>query len=147
MAGLGGVVGVLLGWLGYQVGTRDEEANANGSVHGKLAKIREEVVNKSAIKSIQKGYETYDGDRTSNKPNITITINEVNPDKCIVILNSTQTGLARVPSTDSATSYVYTPALYSLSATQLVVSFSGDFDGVGSNYYYNDFSWQVIEFY
>lgn len=43
MAGLGGVVGVLLGWLGYQVGTRDEEASANGSVHAKLAKVREEM--------------------------------------------------------------------------------------------------------
>lgn len=40
MAGMGGVIGTVLGWLGYSVGLRDDAASANGSVHGKLKDIK-----------------------------------------------------------------------------------------------------------
>ena len=40
MAGLGDVVGVVLGWLGYQVGLRTDVADATGSLHAKVAEAK-----------------------------------------------------------------------------------------------------------
>jgi len=36
MASLGGIVGTILGWLGYQMGLRTDTADAAGSLHAKV---------------------------------------------------------------------------------------------------------------
>jgi hypothetical protein len=40
MAGIGGVVGIVLGWLGYQVGQRTDAAAADGSLHARVADLK-----------------------------------------------------------------------------------------------------------
>jgi len=43
MAGMGGVIGTVLGWLGYSVGLRDDAASESGSLHGKLKDVKNRV--------------------------------------------------------------------------------------------------------
>lgn len=82
------------------------------------------------VKSVQRGYTSggeYDDD-------VTITINTINPNKAIVILNASMSQHA-----DSG--QVHTPYVVSLTSTVLTV---------GNHYTPHDaekFSWQVIEFY
>lgn len=45
MAGLGGVLGTIIGWLGYQVGQRADVADANGTLHSKTADVKSYLVN------------------------------------------------------------------------------------------------------
>lgn len=40
MAGLGGVIGTVIGWVGYQVGLRTDSASSSGSLHAKIAELR-----------------------------------------------------------------------------------------------------------
>lgn len=69
----GGVIGTIIGWLGYHLGLRTDAASSTGSAHGKLGDIKSYLVNTiyayltgtvmasnllahgSAIKSIQRG--------------------------------------------------------------------------------------------
>ena len=44
MAGLGGLVGTLLGWMGYQVGQTTDAGSASGSVHAKLKYINDTLI-------------------------------------------------------------------------------------------------------
>ena len=64
MAGMGSVIGVVLGWLGYQVGQRTDGASSSGSVHSKIGNIQNGVngllasptiANGSAVKSVRRG--------------------------------------------------------------------------------------------
>lgn len=41
MAGLGGVIGTVLGWLGYHVGLRTDAASATGSLHAKVSDVKD----------------------------------------------------------------------------------------------------------
>jgi len=41
MAGLGGVIGTVLGWLGYQVGQRTDAASSTGSLHAKVSDVKD----------------------------------------------------------------------------------------------------------
>ena len=83
----------------------------------------------SPIKSIQRG--THAGGASDD--DITITINTVNPAKCIVILNSSITA--------HPNSTVYAPILKNITSNSLVVSKSR----MGSQTEV-PFSWQVIEY-
>ena len=47
MAGQGGVIGTILGWVGYQLGMRADAASATGSLHAKVKDV------KSAVSSVQ----------------------------------------------------------------------------------------------
>ncbi len=50
MAGLGGIISTVLGWLGYQMGQRGDVADASGSLHAKFAAFR------SAFTDARAGY-------------------------------------------------------------------------------------------
>lgn len=90
-------------------------------------------VPKSAVKSVQRG--THGG--SSSTENITININSVNPDKCLVLIS--------LPRNSWTYAHDYFPQLVSIAATSITVSPSGSYsDGVMSP---SSFSWQVIEFY
>lgn len=81
-----------------------------------------------SIKSVQKGVATTHGN---------ITINSVNPSKCIVLLNGTSIAYNSVG---------FLPLVAKLTSTALTVynSETGDTGRRGDTYTY---SWQVIEFY
>ena len=85
---------------------------------------------RGAVKSVQRGV------NTGTTSNLVITINPVNPDKCLVLLNTSYTG-------NSGTFNL--PSLVSLTETELTVSpnaINTSSGTIGST-----FSWQVIEFY
>lgn len=52
MAGFGGVIGTILGWLGYQVGQRTDAASASGSLHAKVGDLKN--FTSSFLNSLQK---------------------------------------------------------------------------------------------
>lgn len=52
---LGGIIGTVLGWLGYHVGQRTDAANAIGSLHSKITDVKNTLSSQSAIKSVQRG--------------------------------------------------------------------------------------------
>lgn len=45
MAGQGGVIGTILGWVGYQLGMRTDTASATGSLHAKVKDVKSAVSN------------------------------------------------------------------------------------------------------
>lgn len=50
MAGLGTVVGTVLGWLGWNIGQRTDAASSSGSLHGKVKDVKNQaVVNYNAL--------------------------------------------------------------------------------------------------
>ena len=79
-----------------------------------------------AVKSVQRGV------AKTNGSGLTININTVNPNKCLVVLNA-------------STSNSYLPMLRSITSNTLTVSEVGNFSS--GEFYSYDFSWQVIEFY
>ena len=84
----------------------------------------------SVIKSIQRGV-------ISDKSyEVTVNINKVNPDKCMVILNG---GISDVD--NSYSQNILSPYLVSLTDTTLTVNVSGAVDKMTTTV-----SWQVIEF-
>jgi hypothetical protein len=85
---------------------------------------------RGAVKSVQRGVQA------SKNTVSTITINPVNPDKCLVLLDSDYIG-------NSGTFNL--PSLVSLTSTELTVSSVGINNSVGVSG--GNFSWQVIEFY
>nr|DAO46632.1 MAG TPA: hypothetical protein [Caudoviricetes sp.] len=92
------------------------------------------LLNRGAVKSVQRG--NVQGTGTSSTPiDVTINISEVNPDKCIVIVNASETygGDTYVPGISVKGLEGASLALHvSLSRGQLR---------------FLNFSWQVIEFY
>ena len=90
-------------------------------------------VPKGAVKSVQRG--VHGG--SSDTSNITININSVNPNKCLVLLSQHRNSWTYAND--------YRPQLVAITATSITVSPSGTYsDGVMSA---SSFSWQVIEFY
>lgn len=129
MAGQGGVIGTILGWVGYQLGMRTDAASATGSLHAKVkaftdnytptrASYLDRKISQSGIKSVQRG--THSGDTSKD---ITISISTIDPSKAFVILNFSYEG-------------TYMPALKSLLSNSFTTTKSTSM-----------FSWQVIEFY
>ena len=43
MAGQGGVIGTILGWVGYQLGMRTDTASATGSLHAKVKTVNDRI--------------------------------------------------------------------------------------------------------
>lgn len=43
MAGQGGVIGTILGWVGYQLGMREDAASATGSLHAKVKTANDRI--------------------------------------------------------------------------------------------------------
>lgn len=82
---------------------------------------------KSAIKSIQRGTFT-----SYKNENISITISEVNPDRCVVILDGVGTTY----------NYPTSVSLVSLTENTLTVQTPS----LSSSTYAGTYSWQVIEF-
>lgn len=90
----------------------------------------------SAVKSIQKGTVTISTSST------TITISEVNPDKCLVLFD----GLAAYYNSSSSTSgySIWYPYLYSITSTTLIIGRTGINSSAATD---STVSWQIIEFY
>lgn len=82
MSGIGGIIGSVVGWMGYQVGLREDSASSSGSLHAKVGNIAEKdiVANGSAIKSIQRGSISFGTSVTSR----TATISEVTTGKTML---------------------------------------------------------------
>jgi len=89
MAGQGGVIGTILGWVGYQLGMRADAASATGSLHAKVKDVKsavstiagKNIINHgSAIKSIQRGTIQLSTSETSK----TATISSVNTSKTML---------------------------------------------------------------
>lgn len=153
MAGLGGVIGIVLGWLGYQVGQRTDAADVAGSLHAKTTAIVEDTAvigtsaddradntvmgwSKTQIKSWQRVTGTTNGSNA-----LTLSVSSVDPSKCFVFVNgcqwcndnnvmSTMVSMDRYISAFDATSITLTPS-----------------GGIGSNWINGTFSVIVVEFY
>lgn len=41
MSGIGGIIGSVVGWMGYQVGLREDSASSTGSLHAKVGELRD----------------------------------------------------------------------------------------------------------
>lgn len=89
MAGQGGVIGTILGWVGYQLGMREDAASATGSLHAKVKDVKsavstiagKNIINHgSAIKSIQRGTIQLSSSETSK----TATISSVSTSKTML---------------------------------------------------------------
>lgn len=153
MAGFGGVIGTILGWLGYQVGQRTDAASASGSVHAKLANITNKIGttsdtrasntlfgwSNSTIKSIQTGVTDMSSTATSTA---NVTISSVVPEKSIVILN------CEFGSTDDISTFAKAQGSAALtSSTNLRLTRALGRTGADGSNITTRFSWQVIEFY
>lgn len=117
--------------LDANVSTRAPAATALSNAvwtDARAAKLDANVLTNGVIKSIQRG--THAG----ASGDITVAISSINPDKSIVILNSSAGSLSGAS--------LNTPMLKSISSTSFVVSASGAGGGGGIA-----FSWQLIEFY
>lgn len=153
MAGFGGVIGTILGWLGYQVGQRTDAASASGSVHAKLANITNKIGttsdtrasntlfgwSNSIIKSIQTGVTDISGTDTSMA---NVKISSVVPEKSLVILN------CEFGSTEKISTFVKAQGSAALtSSTNLRLTRALRYTGSDGSAITTRFSWQVIEFY
>lgn len=153
MAGFGGVIGTILGWLGYQVGQRTDAASASGSVHAKLANITNKIGttsdtrasntlfgwSNSTIKSIQTGVTDMSTTLTSR---VDVTISSVVPEKSIVILN------CEFGSTDYISTFAKAQGSAALtSSTNLRLTRALGKTGSDGAAITTRFRWQVIEFY
>ena len=95
-----------------------------------MADLSNTVANSvGVVKSVQRGALKPTG---TGAPNVTININAVNPDKCMVLLNG---------SLSAGNEATYAPTLVALTATSFTVTWSGGWNDP------RNFSWQVIEFY
>jgi hypothetical protein len=147
MAGQGGVIGTVLGWLGYSVGLRDDAASASGSVHGKLKNLWNTVntkldkkVSQSGIKSVQRGTmlcgtgaKSSDSQTTS-----TVTISDVNTAKSFVI-----TGFIKGTGTNTDISKTRVSAVLTNSTT-LSLKVTAEDNWTSAEVFV---TWQVVEFY
>lgn len=94
-----------------------------------LQAIKNALGSSGAVKSVQRGVITTE--KSTSVVTKTITINSVNPDKCLIILNSSFTAAA------SGTSGLSVKSLTSTVLTILCTQYN----------IANNISWQVIEFY
>lgn len=124
-----------IGEVNSQLSTFKSEINTlltgfKGDVNSQVSALTSAVNNvpKGAVKSVQRG--VHSGSATDN---ITITINTVNPSKCMVLLQRTRdtTNL---------------PSLVSITSTSFTVTTSSAVYSSSPNAP-SPFSWQVIEFY
>lgn len=124
-------VEVLLTELETEINTLMTELKSD--VESMMTKLNNDVSSavatlstRGAVKSVQRGV------AKTNGSGLTININTVNPNKCLVVLNA-------------STSNSYLPMLRSITSNTLTVSEVGNFSS--GEFYSYDFSWQVIEFY
>lgn len=102
------------------------------------------------VKSIQTGTYTF-----TSAANATITINSVNPDKTIVLLNSQRSSYSHSTGTDRTgyTCTSYQSCLVSKTATSITISSNYDrevysnSDGSREEKYFGAVFYQIIEFY
>ena len=153
MAGFGGVIGTILGWLGYQVGQRTDAASASGSVHAKLANITNKIGttsdtrasntlfgwSNSTIKSIQTGVTDMSTNTTSTT---NVTISSVVPEKSAVILNCEFTSTEKISTFAKAQGSAALTSPTNLRLTRALGKTGSDGAGITTR-----FRWQVIEFY
>lgn len=153
MAGFGGVIGTILGWLGYQVGQRTDAASASGSVHAKLADIINKIGttsdtrasntlfgwSSSTIKSIQTGVTDMSTSATSR---VDVTISSVVPEKSIVILNCEFGSTDYISTFAKAQGSAALTSPTNLRLTRALGKTGSDGAGITTR-----FRWQVIEFY
>ena len=149
MANIGGIVGTVIGWLGYQMGLRTDAADASGSLHAKVKNVADNKIGDSAdirgdntvmgwlaspIKSVQRGVLTM----TKNDSK-TATITTVNTAKTIILVNSTSGN--DISETDMAIAVGVRAVL--TNATTIT------FDTVNVSYSTVSIlvAWQAIEFY
>ena len=50
-----GFISAIIGWLSYHLGLRTDAASATGSLHAKLADVKDTLASLSVIKSVQRG--------------------------------------------------------------------------------------------
>lgn len=102
-----------------------------------VAKLKNDVaslatlINMGTVKSVQRGTTTHD------YVVMAVNISSVNPDKCLVLLNS--------KFSSNISSNVYNPMLVSLTDTTL--TYNAGYCNSNGRYYPSDTNWQVIEFY
>ena len=151
MAGLGGVIGIVLGWLGYQVGQRTDAADVAGSLHAKTTAITA-VIGTSAddradntvmgwSKTQIKSWQRVTG--TTNVGNaLTLSVSSVVPSKCFVFVN----GCQWCYDSSSSTSTMVSVDRYisAFDATSITLTLSG---GPGNAWTNGTFSVIVVEFY
>ena len=105
--------------------------NLKNEIDTMLADVKTTITNSlGVVKSVQRGVTKLTNNASTN---VTININSVDPDKCMVIINSDKV-------IDGYTSYL--SILTSLTETELTLSFAGAPNVSGGS-----ISWQVIEFY
>lgn len=135
-----GMMEGIFSFIRRQVGLRTDAANAAGSLHAKIADVKNSIPT-SIIKSIQRGV------HPGSIDDITIPINTVNPNKCLFIVTPYAIGISRTSSSSGYSGRIYQPYLKSLTATTITTSASYVSPGGTSDDFPNRFSWQLIEFY
>lgn len=145
MAGMGGVIGTVLGWLGYSVGLRDDAASASGSVHGKLKELRDFVnkpimINGSAVQSFQRGIVNLN----LNGETTTVTISTVNTSKALLLFSLSINARGYLgSSTDDLIAAGHIRG--QITSPTTIEFFRNQYH---TDYRYPDqISWQVVEFY
>lgn len=154
MAGLGGVIGIVLGWLGYQVGQRTDAADVAGSLHAKTTAIVEDTAvigtsaddradntvmgwSKTQIKSWQRVTGTTNGSNA-----LTLSVSSVDPSKCFVFVNGCQWCYQATATTSTMVSVDRYISAFDATSITLTIS------GVPGNTWTNGtFSVIVVEFY
>jgi hypothetical protein len=142
-----GMMEGIFSFIRRQVGLRTDAANAAGSLHAKIADVKNRIADvknripTSIIKSIQRGV------HPGSTNDITISINTVNPNKCLFIVTPYAIGISRTSGSSGYSGSIYQPYLKSLTATRITTSASYVRPGGTSNDSPNSFSWQLIEFY
>ncbi len=66
MANIGGIVGTVIGWLGYQMGLRTDAADASGSLHAKIKNIVDKGIRNKQVIASNNLKLSADTERTTN---------------------------------------------------------------------------------
>jgi len=115
--------------INSNVGSNNDSANANGSVHAKLKELRTQILNSGGIKSVQRG------STNLSDSNQTVIISPINVNKSFLTMN-TSVGQSRVGTGSNSTTNVSCYA-YIADSTSVVVGTRN----VSATVY-----WEIIEF-
>lgn len=140
-----GMMEAMLSFLRRQVGLRTDSADASGSLHAKVANLMNtsaSILNKSNIKSIQRGTLEMSQDESSKN----VTISSVNTAKAMVNFLGAQAGNRYGTGKDRDYTYGYALTSHHFVTLQLVNSTTIRISRVSADRPVT-VSWEVIEFY
>ena len=153
-----GMLEAMLSFLRRQIGLRTDAADANGSLHAKVADVKESIsgeIGTSAddradntvmgwLNTQVKSWQRVTGATGANANDLVLAISSVDPAKCIFIVNGSQ--IARFAA-DSATSTAIDRYVSAFATTSITLTPSHADPFTGTNWLASTFSVTVIEFH